>query len=50
MQVEPSDPFMLMANSVQEVSFVFNPSSPGSKQIFVNVVGILEKKLQNRKD
>ncbi|XP_028394320.1 nephrocystin-4-like [Dendronephthya gigantea] len=38
LQVEPSDPFMLMANSVQEVSFVFNPSSPGSKQIFVNVV------------
>ena len=30
-----------MANSVQEVSFVFNPLSPGSKQIFVNVVGIL---------
>jgi hypothetical protein len=33
---------MLMANSVQEVSFLFNPSSAGSKQIFVNVVGILD--------
>ena len=40
-KVEPCDPFMLMANSVQEVNFLLNPSTSGSKQIYVNVVGIL---------
>ncbi|XP_046850073.1 nephrocystin-4-like isoform X2 [Xenia sp. Carnegie-2017] len=38
LQVEPSDPFMLMANGVQEVSLNFTPCTPGLKQIIVNVV------------
>lgn len=38
LQISPEDPFMLMANSVQELRLVATMKNVGNKQIFVNVV------------
>ena len=40
LQLSPRDPFMLMANGVQELALTVQPaSSEGKKMMFVNVVG-----------
>eukprot|EP00112_Aurelia_sp_Birch-Aquarium-sp1_P012360 Seg26.6 transcript_id=Seg26.6/GoldUCD/mRNA.D3Y31 product=Nephrocystin-4 protein_id=Seg26.6/GoldUCD/D3Y31 len=38
LQVTPADPFMLMANAVQEIRLTATPKMTGNKQLFVNVV------------
>lgn len=37
----PSEPFMLVANSVHEVQVYLSPKQKGSKYMYINVVGIL---------
>ena len=49
MKVLPDDPFMLMANSVQEIKLKATTKSTGNMKMFVNVVGILSNLLFNTK-
>ena len=45
LQMNPSDRFMLAANSVHEVEVGVRPLTVGCKFMYINVVGILYYKL-----